>query len=77
MPDCPFYKAKHQFLESQEIRGRDPAHLVRTTIEWCEHPRHSPSDRERAARPSLGRNLTCEGERTKCPLTREQYEDVG
>jgi hypothetical protein len=76
--DCSFYGSEHLGIRpSDSGRGREPAAFVSPgTVEWCEHPKHSPWDRERASRPSLGRNLTCGGERSKCPLTPEQYQDV-
>ena len=69
--DCAFYG-----VELREVGGSGPQALMER--EWCEHPRHSPCDRGRSAwhaSPSSGwRNLTCDGQRAKCPLTREQYE---
>jgi hypothetical protein len=72
--ECPFYD-----VELREVRGSGPLALLGR--EWCDHPKHSPCDRGRSAwhasLSSGSRNLACAGQRAKCPLTPEQYEDVG
>ena len=78
MAECEYYKEDLIAIPSREIR-RDrngPAPSV-ARIPWCTHPKHSPVDEKTAyGTVGAGNKLECEGDRGKCRLSTEQFEDV-
>lgn len=74
---CPFFREElSRRTASRAIRpDRMQPHRPAIKRRWCDHT-HSPVTEEAAKRPRLGgRFLACHGDRSRCPLTTEQWND--
>jgi hypothetical protein len=78
MSDCPYYKYQTQSIQRNPISSsRQPQKPEHTKIPWCEHPKHSPVSKVIATTALGGANqLNCGGDRNKCPLAKDLFEDI-
>lgn len=75
--ECPFYRVERKTLESKEIRADRQRDVQILKMPWCAHPNHSPVDRFAATKTiGGGSRLKCDGDRAKCPLTSDEFNDI-
>ena len=74
MADCKFYETQTSFLPSgKATKGRRPLPPSVSWLEWCTHP-HSPC-RQEEVNKACNKQLTCRGERNRCPISPNPFAD--
>lgn len=79
MLTCPFFETGTRTFRRNPIRpDRQPLPAQSVTYAWCEHPKHSPIDKEDATDRFINGAfvLKCEGDPERCQLTPEEYSDM-
>ena len=76
MVDCEFYESFPVSVTRNPIgAGRNQGQTNVSDVFFCNHKKHSPVTM-RNAKNTIGKLLKCGGERCRCPLSKEQIDDV-
>ena len=78
MDECLYYKSGRKAIRSKEVRpGREQQLLQIHDLSWCTH-KHSPVTKDEATRAiGGGKLLPCTGGLEKCPLSEDEFADIG